>query len=222
MLTYPRCKADPSAPDFVKKFEELHPEFKEELYFDKVQRRSFFSYVVLTYDVESPFVIKYKDWATRRRESSKLCAFPKEGIHYTKEVENIILGKNPRANKIILRYLFLQNDVDFLQFQSYQSLFYRQLKESMEKDFDNPGHYEKLKKNIDTLASEIKSLQKAIFNGDESKELKKALYDFVSKITLDFRPEHRASRIEDGEPVVDDKPYPDDYEVDEMTFNNDE
>lgn len=222
MLTYFRCKADPNAPDFVRKFEELHPEFKEDLFFEKVSRRSFFSYIVLTYDIESPLVIKYKDWAARRRETAKLSAFPKEGIHYTKEVENIILAKNKRANKMMLRYMFLQSDVEFLQFQSYQSLFYRQIKESIEKDFDNPSSYEKLKKNIDVLTIEIRSLQQTIFSGDESKELKKALYDFVSKITLDFRPEDRALKLESGEPVVDESPYPKDYVVDKMTFNNDE
>jgi hypothetical protein len=222
MSPYGKCKADPESPDFVKQFEDLHPDFKEELYLDKTSRRSVFAYIVFTYDIESPFVIRYKDWATRRMQTARKCGFPKNGNEYHPEVESIILGKKPRVNTIVLRYLFLQNDIDFMQYQSYQAMYYRQVKNSLEADYENPSHYDKLKKNIDSLSKELKGLQTAIFHGDETKDMRKALYDFASKITLDFRPEHRAARVEKGEKAIDDSPYPKDYEPKKLTFNNDE
>ena len=64
-------------------------------------------------------------------------------------------------------------------------------------------------------------MQTAIFHGDESKEMKMALYDFVAKISLDIRPEDIAERKLKGEDVVDDEPYPG-YTTGKMTFIGDE
>ena len=144
-----------------------------------------------------------------------------KGTRYLEEAEDIILGKNPVTNRVIARYLFLQNDVDFIKYQTYQALYYQQVKQSLGANFDNPGHYDKLKENIDNLSTDIKSLQTAIFHGDETKEMKMALYDFVAKISLDIRPEDIAERKLKGEDLVDDEPYPR-YQVDKMTFLNDE
>jgi hypothetical protein len=223
MSPYKLCKVDPDSPGFEKEFEALHPDFKDDLFLGKTSRNSVFRYIVLMYDVESPYLIKYRDITTRRMQSARDCSFPKNGIEYDPEAEKVILGKNPRVNKIALRYMFLQNDIDFLQYQSYQIMLYKQLKNTLEADYDDPSKYTKLKNSIDELSAELKRLQTVIFHGDESKDMRKSLYDFASKINLDFRPEHRAQRIEKGEPVVDVSPYPDDYDGEqELTFNNDE
>lgn len=223
MSQYRLCKVDPNSPDFVKNFEDLHPDFREDLYLGKVSRYSVFRYVVLMYDVESPYVIKYKDITTRRMQVAKDCNFPRNGIEYDPEAERVVLGKNQRTNKVALRYMFLQNDIDFLQYQSYQIMYYKQLKNTLEADYDDPAKYTKLKNSIDELSGELKKLQTIIFHGDESKEMRKALYDFASKINLDFRPEHRGKRIENGEKAVDASPYPKDYDGEQkLTFNGDE
>ncbi len=222
MSLYVKCKADPVGDNFVENFKNLHPDFRKDLSFVKVNERSFFTYVVLTYDIESPFVIRFRDWAQRRRETAKLCRFPEEGGRYTDEVEEIILGQNNATNKIILRYLFIQADLDFINYQTYQALFYRQTIAAMNTSFDNPAHYDKIKNNIDTLTMDIKSLQTAIFHGDETKEMKRALYDFVGQMSLDIRPEDIAERKLKGEELVDETPYPTDYKVDKLTFADDE
>jgi hypothetical protein len=222
MSPYSKCKVDPESPDFVKQFEDLHPDFREDLHLDKATKGSVFQYVVLMYDVESPYVIKYRDLTTRKMQVARTCSFPRNGIEYHPEAERLVLGKNSRVNKVALRYMFLQSDIDFLQYQSYQIMYYKQLRDTMDADFDDPSKYTKLKTNIDSLSQELKKLQTAIFHGDESKEMRKALYDFASKINLDFRPEHRAKRVEKGKKAVDESPYPKGYEVDELTFNNDE
>lgn len=217
-----KCKADPDGEKFVQNFKNLHPDFQADLFLGEVKEYAFFKYVVMTYDIESPFVIKYKDWAQRRRETARRCEFPKDGMYYTKEVENIILGKNPRTNRVILSYLFIQNDIIFSQFQAYEFLFTKQLKASLEETYDNPTYYKNLKNNIDELVREIKSLENSIFHGDESKELKRGLYEYASKISLDFRPEDRATKIEQGEEPVDVSPYPDGYKPKVLEFLGDE
>ena len=220
---YHKCKADPDAENFVKNFKALHPNIsKVKMVLGKITEESFYRYVVLTYDKNSPFVIRYKDWAQRRNETAKHSKFPRASNKWDAEVENILLGFNPQANKVILEYLFLQNDIMFTQYQAYQALYKRQVKASLEEVYENPGHYEKLKKNIDSLATELRGLETAIFHGNESNELRKALYDFASKISTDFRPEEIAERKEEKEEVVDTSPYPDGYKPEEMSFVGDE
>ena len=207
MDDYSKCKVDPSAPDFVDRFKQLHPDFREFLLLSDVSESSLFTYIVLTYDIHSPFVEKYKDWALRRRETAKAAGFKVVKGEYVKEAESIIIGRSSSINRIIVRYLFLQNDLEFVKFQSYQALYYRQVVESMSSSSIKPADSAKLRSNIDELSGEIKALQKSIFSGNESKNMLMALYDFVANITYDFRPEQIADKKEKGEEVVDDLPY---------------
>lgn len=221
MNGFEKCKVNPEDPGFVKKFKELHPDFQQPLFLDKVPEKSVLTYIVLTFDIESPYVIAHKDWAHRRRITAEKAGFPKDGVKFVREAENIILGKVQSVDRFILRYLFLQNNIKFLKYQSYQFLFYKQIGESMIGTFDNPGNYDKLKNNIDTLAREMEALQHSIFHGDETDQLKDALYGFVSEISMDFTPEDRVEKVENGETPVDELPYKG-YEPGEMRFLDDE
>ena len=212
---------DPDKPGFVKELEGLHPDFREEL-FVKIPKDVVFKYIIITYDVESPYVIKYNDWATRRREAAKAAGFPKNGKHYTDESEKIILGKVSTVNTVLLRYIFLQNDIDFIKYLTKQVAYSRQVRLSIEQLYEDPRKYDQLQNNIDKLSDEIKLLRKSIFHGDETRDLMKSLYDFTQKISLNFRPEDVANKKENGEDIVDNKPYPDGYDVDEMKFLGDE
>ncbi len=218
---YSKCKADPMKPDFVEQFKALHPVFNEPLDLRKITERSFLSYVVLTYDIESPLVIKYQDWAQRRRETARICKFPQKDGEYIEEAENIIFGINWKTNRVILYYLFLQNDLDFINAQISHALLFKQTKEALFNTNLSPNDSAKLKKNIDELTAELKSLQKAIFHGDETVEMKRAFYDFISQLSLEIRPEDIAERKQNGEEIVDDSPY-DDYKPETMKFVNDE
>jgi hypothetical protein len=221
MADYSKCKIDPSAPDFEDRFKQLHPDFREDLFLDKVSEKSLFTYIVLTYDINSPFVEKYKDWALRRRETAKASGFKVHKGKYTGGAEDIILGRNRAANKAIVRYLFLQNDLEFVKFQGYQALYYNQVVESMSSSNIKPNEAAKLRSNIDELSGEIKLLQKNIFSGNETKDMLMALYDFVANITYDFRPEQIAERKDKGEEVVDDSPYGKKYKTDTLNFIDD-
>jgi len=223
MDDYSKCKVDPSAPDFVDRFKQLHPDFEETLLLLDVTAKSLFTYIVLTYDIHSPFVEKYKDWALRRRETAKAAGFKIVKGSYVKEAENIIIGRMAAINRIIVRYLFLQNDLEFVKFQSYQALYHNQVVESMNPSNIKPNEAAKLRSNIDELSGEIKNLQKSIFSGNESKNMLTALYDFVANISYDFRPEQIAEKKEKGEAIVDESPYGKKYKKPEkLNFLDDE
>lgn len=221
-IEYRKCLADPSIKKFPERFRKLHPDFKEKLELASVSDKSVFAYIVFTYDIHSPFVEKYKDWAQRRRETSKACGFIALRGEYNKEIENIILGKNEQVNKFITRYLFIQNDTDFIKLQSYMAMFYSQIMSSMGADTKmTPGDFQKMKGNIDQLSTEIKILQQSVFSGNESKEMLSALYDFVANISYDFKPEDIARKKEGGENIVDDDPYRD-YSPETLRLVDDE
>jgi hypothetical protein len=222
MSDYSKCKVDPSTDDFVDRFKQLHPDFEEFLLLSEVSERSLFTYIVLTYDINSPFVEKYKDWALRRRETAKASKFKIIKGAYVKEAESIIIGATPSINRIIVRYLFLQSDLEFVKFQSYQSLYYRQVVESMSSASIKPGDATKLRQNIEELSGEIKILQKSIFSGNESKNMLMALYDFVANLTYDFRPEQIADKKQEGEEVTEENPYGKKYKPDKLEFVDDE
>jgi hypothetical protein len=207
MDDYSKCKVDPSDPKFVDRFKQLHPDLEEDLRLVQVSEKSLFTYIVLTYDMNSPFVEKYKDWALRRRETAKASSFSITRGSYNVEAENIILGKTAEVNRFIVRYLFLQNDLEFVKFQSYQALYYNQVIESMKAGGIKAAEAKALRVNIDDLAGEVKVLQKSIFSGNETKDMLRSLYDFVANITYDFRPEQIADKKDNGEEVVDDVPY---------------
>ena len=220
MNDYSKCKVDPSAHDFVDRFKQLHPDFQVDLELKEVKESSLFTYVVLTYDIYSPYVERYKNWAHRRRETARASGFKVNGTKYLKEAEEIIVGRSDVVNKIIVRYLFLQNDLEFIKFQSYQSLYFRQIEASMSTRTLTPSELKTLKGNIDALSSEIKDLQKLIFSGDESKNLLMAIYDFAANITYDFRPEDIAEKKESEEEIVNENPYKR-YKPDDLVYLDD-
>lgn len=215
------CLIDLNEAGIVGKFRELSPELDKPFGLEQVSEQSLVKYIVATFDINSPFVSRYSDWGQRRMETGRYAEFPMVGQEFKEEAENIIFGQNDRVNHMIIWYLFIQNDIDFIQFQAYQSMFYKQIKASISADYDKPSDFDKLKNNIDVLTKEIKELQKVIFRGEESLGLRKKLYNFINEISVNFSPEDRAERLNNGEPVVDEEPYPG-YMPDDLKFLDDE
>jgi len=222
MDDYSKCKVDPSAKNFVKRFKQLHNDFKEELFLTDVAEKSAFTYIVLTYDIHSPYVEKYKDWVTRRRETAKVSGFKTIRGKYIKGAENIILGQLESVNKFIVRYLFLQNDMEFVKLQSFQALYYSQIILSMNPGGIKPADSARLRLNIEELSVEIKALEKSIYSGNETKDMLLALYDFVGNISYNFRPEEIAEYKEVGEEIVDESPYSKGYKPAKLVYLDDE
>lgn len=215
------CLVDIEGEDIVGKFKALHPKLNRPFELKMVSDESVVKYIVAMYDISSPFVRQYFDLRERRNHVAKYADFPKKGGHYIEEVEDIVAGKNSIANDLIVRYMFCQADIDFIQLQTYQHMYYDQVKATVGNAFEKPGDFEKLKKNIDSLTSDIKRLQRSVFEGNEIKNLRNWLYNFVENISTDFRPEDRAERLQNGEEVVDHNPYGD-YQPNELKFLGDE
>ena len=118
-MDFSRCLADPNSGSFVAAFEKLHEDFSGGIVLKAMPLESFYKYIVCAYDKESPIATSVREWAQCRRDSAKEANFPISGKRYSKEAEDIILGNNIDANHFIARYLFLQNDVDFINLRAH-------------------------------------------------------------------------------------------------------
>ena len=224
MDSFSNCLIDVEGKDFEEEFKALHSEMDRPVKITGISSQKLIKYIVSTYDINSPFVGKYKSWGQRRWETAKYAGFPKKrGTNkYTDEAEKVIYGLNDGANQLILWYLVCMNNMDFMRLQAKEAAYFSQVKTSIDGGYGKPNEDNKLQSNIDSLAQEIKALQLLVFSGkEESERLSELLYNFAFTVSVDFRPEDRAERIQHGKPVVDEPAYGQ-YEPDVLRFIDDE
>ena len=210
----------------IASFRELHEDFLNfcTLRPDKleVSTINIVKFIVLCYDKESPVVDSGKKrWGDKKREAAE-----QSDLFINKEfipdAEAILYGKNLEVNRIIVRYLSLQFDSDFMMYVMLQEMLLNSTTQLMTFNFDKPSDAAKAKANVDEILKDLREYEEKIFSGGDVKELTKALYENAKKFTVsDLRPENVLSRREKGEPVVDEAPYGDGYIPEEQRFLDD-
>ena len=180
-------------------------------------------FIVLCYDKESPLREAHKKrWTIRKKTAatdSGLMDFRKKS---RSEVDAILYGRNAAVNKAIVRYLSLLYDRDFMAYAVYAELLVKQYEELIQFKFDNPSHASKAKSNVESLQKDLTDLEEKIFGGGDVKTLSQTLDQEARAYAVsELRPENIVSKLEKGEPVVDDNPYGTDYFPDEMRFIGD-
>jgi hypothetical protein len=228
-MDYKRCliNIDLSEKDVEDAFVSLHPNLDEligEIRASiKVPIISIIKFIVSCYDRESPLVMTFRSqWMKKKREAAILAAFPRDGERYTDDAEAIILGKRHLTNKLIVRYLSLLHDNDFNMYAMYNEAKLGQSMELINSGFDSPGNAEKASANIERWSEKIQELEKTIFEGDDVRALRIALYEEAHRKISDLRPENLVDRMERGEKLVDSPPYGKDYTEDKLRFVGDE
>ncbi len=215
------CLIDLDGEGIVGKFKALHSELNRPFGLKKISESSLVRYIVAAYDKNSPYMQQHFDLVQRRRYSAKYAQFPVEEDQYVEEAEEILEGKNDVVNDLITRYLFCQHDLEFINLQAYQNMHFVQTRIAMGHLLDKPSDFDKLKSNIEALSNDIQEKRALVSNNEESDTLLRRIYGFAESISTDFRPEDRAKRVEQGEPVVDENPYGD-YEPSSLRFLDDE
>lgn len=86
-------------------------EFKEKLSVDKDK---FLNFMCLSYHKRSVLHEDYPDANDRSRVAAKIAGWqPKSGNFFVPEIEDILNCKNTIANKMIVRFCILQNDLEY-------------------------------------------------------------------------------------------------------------
>lgn len=227
-----RCLINTGNPDesVIEEFIALHPDFEqfEKLHAEKegITLPMIIRYIVNCYDKNSSIAVEHKaKWIVKKKESAtraKLPTYSDNGaIKFTKESEDIIFCKNEEISKLIVRYLSLQFDNDFQMYMIYRELYHNVMMELQKFTFDKPSDLQKAIQNGEGILKDIEKLEYKLFSGDEERTLKSMLYEEAYKSSLELRPEQLVTKRENGEDLVDVKPYGD-YKATKQHFLNDQ
>ena len=204
MEDYSRFLYKPFSEETVKLLEK-YPEFQ----FDVPDKQKVINYLILLYDLASSEVKNHSDRLYERKKFSALKAgfkLNKEG-HFENWVEDILVGENDSFNDAMIRFVRFFALPDLPAHTAYNEMIDHEFT-SAAKEKDS-----KIIKiimiNIDELRGKIESLERKIFTGEETENVRKALYRLMEKQRLP-RPEIIAKDIENK-----DLKLPDPYKIQE-------
>jgi len=206
-LDLTRFLYDPFDPDTIKKLVVKYDEFGFK-FINFENKKRIVSYIILIFDLNTPLREDILDEHERKRTAALLAGFKvNDGGCFKKEVEDALIGENKDINKAIIRYAMCFSNPDFTMLISFLDMYY---KENI--DAIGTGATAAKIKNIKDLNITIKKLTKEIFGGEESINLRKALYGSADEMRIALKPEDIATRLEKCEEATDIAPYGEEYD----------
>jgi hypothetical protein len=159
-------------------------------------------FIILMYHPTSESRKKYQDYMERKRE----CAV-QAGFHFDEtfeeDVEEMLLGKNDEANRLIIDYVISLGSPDMIRYVAFQQMLASQVQRSMGETDEKAVKV--IRENINNLSDNLKEIETNLF-GDADQALRKALYSsMVDKLRL--RPEHMAKAISEKNLKIKDEYY---------------
>jgi hypothetical protein len=200
----------PKQQDALRFFPKLakYDEFKAKI--DPLVFTIVFKYIVYVYDINSPFVEKFKD-LTERKIQAALCAgftVNQSGL-FLPAVDEMMKGKNTKINRMIIRYIRLLGEPEFALLVVTMEAYYSKLELLMRMDYTSTGGNMDEKTIFDTekikgiihghakdMQIEIKRITGSLLQRDDNIYLKKDLYmvsDEEADKKLRITPERIAS-----------------------------
>ena len=177
-----------------KEVEEPEPSYIDK---DKLDR-----YCVYMYNFNSENRKKYQDYLERKRESAILAGFEFNDT-FDEDVEDMLLGKNDEANRIIIDYIISLGSPDMVRYVAFQQMLSAQVQRSMSETDEKA--IKDLRLNINNISDDLKQIETNLFS-DTDQSLRKALYSsMVDKLRL--RPEHVAKAISEKNLKIKDQYY---------------
>lgn len=176
-------------------------------------KKKIVSYIILMFDFNTPLREDILDYNERKRTAALLAGFKVgDGGYFKKEIEDALIGQNDDVNRAIIRYTMLFSNPDYMMLVSFYDMFFRENEEA----FKSGATKTKIE-NIDKLNKAIKKLTKEIFGGEESVNLRKALYGSADEMRVALKPEDVATRLEKGKRATDTAPYGEKYDFNKYT-----
>ena len=157
-------------------------------------------YIGFCFDKGSPFLKKYNDVVERRFWAVLQAGFQfwSDSNRFHPIVDDMIRGKNPDINLMIVQYCLLQGDEDYITFVAYNEALKSQLTKliniEMEKDITD-NIVKTITANIKQLRGEISEIRRAMFFTEKDHLLNASLYDFMESKSLGLSPEAYAERM---------------------------
>lgn len=155
-------------------------------------------YIILMYDVSNDEVRnEYPFYPNRKKEVCRMI-----DLKITKDVEDMLIGKKPEVNAMIVKYISLFNNPDLLNLASFYEIYIFLNQKAFSGEFSSAEI-----KDIEKVNASIKQLTENIFHGKDETELRLELYKTVREQALGIRPEEIAEKLARGEDPLDFNPY---------------
>lgn len=204
---------NPKSRIFEKKLIEISEELGEEIY--NVNRKKSLIYISLMYEFNSQLRNMFPNLLDRKRNASIIAGFSMSTGEFAEEVQRCILGQNERFNKKIVKYLSLSNSIDFMTYAVLEDVLYHWLEDSLKKP--SKGAQESIIK----LRAQLDSLRQSLFGGEETQDLKKALYEGAATVRLKLTVEDTRELMKENG-LEEFNPYPDKYKPNQLKYAGDE
>ena len=187
-MNYEKFLFDPFGKDTVSKLEQY-----EEFKFECDNKDKVIAYLILMYDLSSSEVKAHSDRLYERKKFAALRAgFKfKDGV-FPKDIEDIIVGENDDFNVAMIRYVRMFGLPDLPKHTAYNEMLDSELSAAA-KERDYKLH-KVIMDNIESLSVKIESIERKIFTGDETENVRKSLYRLMEKTRVP-RPEYMAQDI---------------------------
>jgi len=196
--------------DFTTTIKEKIPEFNE--YEGVIPELDVFRFVVIMWDMKSPMLREVDDYYARMYATASMVGFPRTKNNFSKEADEIIIGKNESVNRMIVAYTAYMGVPEYQYLMAYQALFASEYAKVLRgkggKDSD---------KILENASGKVTKFTRAIFGSgdyDEYSLRRQALYQKIEKDKLRLRPEQIIRDLTDNGDLPEDfNPYGD-YSID--------
>jgi len=167
ITAYPRLR---KIKEFKTKFTRLNK--------DKVVR-----YIMLLYDKNTPFRIKFNDVLIRKVEAAKGAGWEivDQGLFH-EDVERLLRGENKQVNSMIVAFVRLHRNFKYSYLIALEETFYRFLLEIIIGETKNLAQMKSTQSELEEEVTEL-------INQDKNPQLKQELLRYVEESRLNLRPE---------------------------------
>jgi len=157
-------------------------------------------YIILVYDRNSPLWTMQLDVAERKVTALTMIGYDVDEIgHFDYKIQHGVLhGKNRKLARMIAEYVFLSNNIEFVQLIGLVELNKQYLT-----DILNQKKPKEILKLFKDSAKDIDQKMQNLFHGKEMDAVETEILDLVAKRRMSYRPEDVAKRISNGERIVE-------------------
>lgn len=159
-------------------------------------------YIFLFYDPKTPLLKHFNNPKKAKREAAVMAGFkPRKKGGFNKDVNLMLLGKNKKVNQAIMQFLI---DSKQMPWATFHAVFQRQITNMWE--LNNDSETKLTIKGVIEDGELLNVMLLEFLNQDSTKGLSEEAFAYADA-EIEIRPENLADKIEDGDMIVDIKPY---------------
>ncbi len=148
-----------------------------------LEKNQVMRYICLMYDKNTPFRKRFPDISKRKIEAAKYAGFKlQEGGIFSETVEDMLTGKNERANQMLVAYVRLHRNIKFSYLVSMEESFYHLMEEVTGGEMKNLTQ-------LKTIQVEIEETMTDILSEDNTHDIQDSVLKYIEDKRINLRPE---------------------------------